>query len=123
MTDPDVHVGDKVRITYTYEGEVQAVRGDTFYLPQSSHSASRDGLMPDMQAVTVEVVERAVPKVGDVVKGTELDRLPLRSVVLGLVDAFQKFNGGWRAIGVPAPQRLWDDLDYRVLYVPEDGAS
>jgi hypothetical protein len=123
MTAPHVHVGDKVRITYTYEGQVEDTDLDWIFLPRSKHS--RGPTYDDLQAVNVEVVERVAPKVGDVVKGADLDRLPGGSVVLDTEQGcvYQRVFDVWRCPHKSGGGMLIDSRDYRVLYVPEDGAE
>lgn len=113
----DVRVGDKVRVTY--EGVVSGLSAREFTLQPPgnegwrvrSYFFTKEGALPGR---TVEVLERAKPKVGDMVSGAELDALPDGTVLGGYspgnmdIPTFMKRPGhlwvGGRGVELPRPR-------------------
>lgn len=120
----DIRVGDKVRVTYMYEGEVKGNSSGGMYIQTSMDGQVVFGT--GYEGETVELLERALPKVGDVVRGSELDRLPDLSVVHLSTPHNPKalrvkLNGTWTD---PRDDLRFDGesmefFDYRVLHIPE----
>lgn len=115
----DIRVGDKVRVTYIYEGVVDEAESRSFHFAKFRW---HNDFAPQGGTKTIEILERALPKVGDVVKGSELDRLPYLSVVLSEMGiAWQLKGGGWVQNSThetnPYP-RVSSSARFTVLHIP-----
>lgn len=111
MSGDKPQVGDKVRITYN--GVV--TEADSTELTVQWHSSARD----------IEIIERALPKVGDVIIDVnELKRLPGGSVVrdtrsgCGIsYSPYFKSSDGWLLPGRAASEYssgIWPDSEIRL---------
>jgi hypothetical protein len=96
MTDiSDVKVGDRVRISYE-DVAVEVTSAGIQFKNLWNPINNLDNLN-----VTVDILERAKPKVGDVVSGSQYDELPNGTIITSIDSAdhgYVKASGRWYVV-------------------------